>query len=149
VQIEAHPQAALVDVEEVAKPRTEERDHPRVAVREVDAPIRPGTFPRVQGDPGDQELPLRQPADAGPALLDQAIDLGLAPSLEDVGLSAAAPRHPGNRLELHVADPHRDAALGHAEAGGDLGQGQPGAPQLPCLLAFGELAPVAHGRILP
>jgi hypothetical protein len=61
---------------------------------------------------------------------------------------AAAEGLAGEGLEGDVAHPERHAAPGDTEAGGDLGQGKPGAAQQACLL-LGELAPVAHGRILP
>jgi hypothetical protein len=102
-------------------------------------------LPRVQGDPGDQELAVGQAADAGLALGDQAVDLGLLAALQGVGLAAAAAGAAGEGLEGDVADPERDAALGDAEAGGDLGQGQPGAAQVACPPPLVELAPVAHG----
>jgi hypothetical protein len=104
--------------------------------------------PRVQRHPGHEELPLRQPADPGPTLREQPLDLGLPLPLQGVGGTAATPDRPSSGFERDIPDPHRHAALGDAEAGGDLGQGQPGAPQLACLLPFGELAPVAHGGIL-
>jgi len=113
------------------------------------APSRFAPSPRVQRNTRDQELPLRQAADPGPALLDQAVDLGLLAALEGVWGAAAATGRAGEGGELHVADPQRHAALGDAEGGGDLGQGQAGAAQPACLLLAGELAPVAHGRILP
>src|SRR5215217_3908409 len=78
------------------------------------APLAP--LPRIQHHPSHQELPLRQPPDAGPTLGQQPVDLGLPPPLEGVGFSAAATRRAGDRRELDVADPQRDAALGDAEA---------------------------------
>ena len=53
------------------------------------APLAP--LPRIQHHPSHQELPLRQPPDAGPTLGRQPVDLGLAPPLEGVGLSPATP----------------------------------------------------------
>jgi hypothetical protein len=85
----------------------------------------------------------------GPALRQEAVDLGLAPPLKGVGLAAATAGDPGDGLERDVADPHRHARLGDAEAGGDLGQGQPGAAQQARLLPFGEVAPVSHGAHPP
>jgi hypothetical protein len=132
----------------MSKPATEESHHLRIGVCETHLTIRLAPLPRVQRDPGHEELPVGQAADAVPALLDQPVDLSLAAALRGVGGTAAAPGRPRAGLERDVADPERDAAPGDAEAGGDLGQGQAGAAQLACLLAFGELAPVAHGRIL-
>jgi len=149
VKIERQAEASFIDRKEVPQPGAEEDHHPRITIHEADSSIALGPFPRVQRDPGDQELPLRQAADPGPALLDQAVDLGLLAALEGVGGAAAAPGRAGEWGELHVADPQRDAAPGDAEGGRDLGQGQAGAAQPARLLLFGELAPVAHGRILP
>src|SRR5215217_4185637 len=70
VQVEPHPQPCLVDLEEPPEPGTEEPDHPRSGVCEPHLPIALAALARVQRDPCDQELALRKPADAGPALLD-------------------------------------------------------------------------------
>src|SRR6266545_465676 len=81
VEIQANPQAGLVDPEVVPQPRAEKHDHPRIAVRELNASISLAALARVQRDPRDQELPLRQPADAVAALGHQAVDLGLLASV--------------------------------------------------------------------
>jgi hypothetical protein len=67
VEIEADPQAGLVDVLKVPEPGAEERNHPRVGIGEAHGPIPFGPFARVQGHSGDQELAVREPADAGAA----------------------------------------------------------------------------------
>jgi hypothetical protein len=113
------------------------------------APSRLAPSPGVQRHPGHQEVPFRQPADPGAPLGEELVDLGLLAALQGVGSASTTAGPAGEGLERHVADPQGDAALGDAEAPGDLGQGQPGAAQLACLLPFGELAPVAHGGILP
>jgi hypothetical protein len=101
------------------------------------APSRFAPSPAYSATPATRNSRSDRRPTRAPALLDQAVDLGLLAALE------------GERGELHVADPQRHAALGDAEGGGDLGQGQAGAAQPACLLLLAELAPVAHGRILP
>ena len=147
VQTESQAQAGFVDLVEVPQPGAEEDHHARVGVHEADSSVALAALTCVQRPPRHQELPLRQPPDPGSAFLHQPVDLGPLAALEGVGVAAAAPGRAGQRRELHLPDPQRDAALGDAEAGGDLGQGQAGAAQPACLL--GELAPVAHGRMVP
>ena len=58
VEIEAHPQARFVDLEEVTKPCDEHEDHPRVAVGESDLTFRLAALPGIEGYAKDQELPF-------------------------------------------------------------------------------------------
>ena len=111
------------------------------------APSRFAPSPAYSATPATRNSRSDRRPTRAPALLDPAVDLGLLAALEGVGGATAAPGRAGGGF--HVADPQRHAALGHAEGRGDLGQGQAGAAQPACLLLFGELAPVAHGRILP
>jgi hypothetical protein len=82
VQVEAKPEPALVDLKKRAKPRTKERDHPRVAVREFHAAIPLGAFARVQRHPSDEELPFRHLADPPSPFFEKELDLSRLPLLK-------------------------------------------------------------------
>src|SRR5947209_6687925 len=58
VQVEVQTQTGLIDVEEVPQPSDEERDHPSIAVGELDAPVGLGALAGVQRNPRHEELPL-------------------------------------------------------------------------------------------
>src|SRR5215218_8672453 len=110
MQVQPHPEPGLVDLEEPSKPGAIERDHSRIAVGELHRPVPLRPFSRVQRNTRDQELPLRQAADPGPALLDQAVDLGLLAALEGVGGAAAAPGRAGEGVNS-TSRTHSDTLL--------------------------------------
>ncbi|HEY8216513.1 MAG TPA: hypothetical protein VIH82_05220 [Acidimicrobiia bacterium] len=122
VQVDAHAKTTLVDVEEPTQPRTEERDHLRIAVREHHDAIPLRTLSRVQRHASSQESVFVEGTESRDPGAVALLDLALLAVLAGV---APPPRPPTTlrRGEGDVADPEGDGRLRHAELVGDLLEG--------------------------
>ena len=89
MEVEPHPKASLVDGEARPEPRAEHGDHPGVAVGEPHAAVGLGPLTRVEGGAGDEEVPVRQLADA----------LAARSKAEALGKSLNLKGPPGPRLQ--------------------------------------------------
>src|SRR6266568_3835193 len=106
--MEIQPQAKtmLVYIEEPSKPSAKERNHAGIRVAEQHLAIGLRALARVERRPGDEELPLGEPADPVAALGQQALDLGCLASLERVRRAPPGCREEP-RLKGHVPRPQR------------------------------------------
>ena len=147
MEVDANAKSRFIDLEEVSKPHTEERDHRRIAVREDDGAITFRTFARVERDTCCEERSLVEGADGsdaeGVALLDLA-------ELSIVGGVRATVRAGATlgRGEGHVANPEGDGRLRDVERVGDLLQRLVLGAQTARFFSFALLAAVAHGRMM-
>jgi hypothetical protein len=99
-----------------------------VAVGELDGTVGLGPFAGVESSSGNEELAFTQPPDADATFTQQPLDLRLllkvkparSPPLRSSVPVATRPRRPRRFVELDVADPDADAALGDAELRNDL-----------------------------
>ncbi len=64
VEIDTHAKSRLIDLEELSKPRAEERDHTSICVRESDLAISLRTLSGVERGPSSEECFLGQRPDA-------------------------------------------------------------------------------------
>jgi hypothetical protein len=81
VQVQTNAKPCLVDNEEFPQPGTEERDQPRIAVREFDACLGLGTLSCVERSARHQEFLAPEPSDPSDPFAQKSLDLGLLSSL--------------------------------------------------------------------
>src|SRR5205823_6166770 len=103
-KIETHGEASLTGMQEAPKPMTEERDHARIGVGELNGSDALGPIPCVEGRAGDEELSGAHTADALLAVGEQLVDLPLLGHGERAG--ATGQRLPsGPWLEQNLSCP--------------------------------------------
>src|SRR4029453_5619106 len=106
------------DVEEPAKPDTEESHHRWIAVGEHDLAVSLGTLAGVESHAGREEGVVGEDADPVDRSPVHGFDLGKLLVVETVRAVGSVPA-PG-RSERNVADPERHRRLRDAELGGDV-----------------------------
>jgi hypothetical protein len=95
MEVHADSKAALIDIEELTQPRTEEAGHARISVRELHAAVRLRTFARVQRDTGSEERVGAERSDSRDAFGVTRFDLGELGDALRVGAAVG----PWRRLE--------------------------------------------------
>ncbi|MGI8796217.1 MAG: hypothetical protein ACR2IR_06520 [Acidimicrobiia bacterium] len=106
MEVQTHPEATLVDVEETAEPRAEEGEDRRISIGHPDLTVGLEPFTRVERDPGCEKCPLAQYSDALNALLIELLDL--TELLELSTMRSSVSRAPARlRRELDASRPDR------------------------------------------
>src|SRR5215211_1987433 len=146
VKVEVDAESGLIDSEEPPQPAAVE-DHARVTIREADTPVCFASLPAYSATPETRNSRSdNRPIRSRPSATSRSIS---ACRCRCRALGARRrPRTGPKRGSNGTSRTHSDTLLLDTQPRGDLGQRQPRPPRLARLLPLGELAPVAHGRIL-
>jgi hypothetical protein len=148
VEIHGDAQPCLINGEERSQPPTEERDHHRVAIRELHAPVALRAFAGEERDAGGEERFVGEHAHPLHPELVHRVYLG---ELGEVQGTRIPERRalPGLGFEDHISHPERHGGLRDSELVSDLLQRPRLRAQVAGAVLVGDLAAVSHGRSLP